>query len=122
MTPLRRAAAERRAALQLQARDASATLLLRGRALVLHPVVDPGVAEGHQRAVGCCRLRNLTRVVPVALGSVGRRYRNSETKLHVQTAHYRSLDTQVVLRVLSVRREIAAGKNYPLPADAAANG
>jgi hypothetical protein len=72
-----------RTARQSRNRDEDPAWVCGRPALVLYPVVDPRITKGDERSHGGRRLRDLTRVVVVLLGTIGLCARNIGTQLHV---------------------------------------
>src|SRR6185295_7463588 len=116
MIQLQPGATPRPAARRSRSHDGPVWAGVRHPALVLYPVIDPGIAKRDESPGSSGGLRNFARIEVVALRTVCRRGRDVGAELDVQAADRRAFDT-----VVTVRRDVAAYEEHSLPGSATAD-
>src|SRR6185436_4209337 len=109
-------ATPRPAARRSRSHDGPVSPGVRLPALVLYPVIDPGIAKRDEGTGSSGSLRNFARIEVIALRTVRRRRWDVRAELDVQAADRRAFDT-----VVTVRSDVAAHEKYSLPGSATAD-
>src|SRR6185436_533131 len=109
-------ATPRPAARRSRSHDGPVSPGVRLPALVLYPVIDPGIAKRDEGTGSSGSLRNFARIEVIALRTVRRRRWDVGAELDVQAADRRAFDT-----VVTVRSDVAAYEKHSLPGSATAD-